>query len=72
MLLPSQCGFSRSYVGTKEELDSRIFSTKHGYLPWIARIGVEYHGVNTYYCTGTLIHERIILTAAHCGKQAEL
>ncbi|KAI1293648.1 Plasma kallikrein [Halotydeus destructor] len=51
-----------------EQFDSRIIGGRHvrpGQYPWVVGIGVpDVDGRN--YCSGSLINDRYVLTAAHC------
>uniref|UniRef100_A0A6A7G109 CLIP domain-containing serine protease n=2 Tax=Hirondellea gigas TaxID=1518452 RepID=A0A6A7G109_9CRUS len=68
-LLPTSCGFSSEF--------NRIFGgreTSIGAYPWVVALGYLRPGNAQvqFHCSGSLINERYILTAAHCLDPATL
>lgn len=70
--LPQSCGFSNRTTPISNEIHHiRIYGGQNssiGAYPWVAALGYASTGVSEvqFHCSGSLINERYILTAAHC------
>lgn len=60
-LPPSKCGINRPNGYVLRVNNSAI--AQFGEFPWMA---VLFKGKDQYFCGGSLIHPKVILTAAHC------
>jgi hypothetical protein len=65
---PSKCGFQMSTEKIQHGKEAKLF--EH---PWIVAMYVvnETSGQEIFFCGGSLVSEKVIITAAHCIREKE-